>query len=111
MKQLLHLGKCQSLNLAAQFASISITAIQYNILGYVKRKESYLTIGGLFASITSQTVELTVAQKIWNLILEVVNAIAELIACETFDLIDSIIKDNEKVERLKIVFDKFSRAA
>lgn len=110
MKQLLRLGKCQSLNLAAQFASISVTAIQYNILGYVKRRESYQTIGGLFASISSQTVELTVAQKIWNLILEVVSAIAELIACETFVLIDSIIKDNDKIKRLKIVFDKFGRA-
>lgn len=97
MNQLLRLGKCPSLNFAAQFASILVTAIQYNIQGYVKCKESYQTIGGLFASISSLTVELTVAQKIWNMIWEVVSAIVKLITCETFDLIDSIIKDNEKI--------------
>lgn len=45
MKGLLNLGKCQARNFTGQIASISLSALQYNILGYVKRFDSYETIG------------------------------------------------------------------
>ena len=47
-KSLLGLGKSQARDFASQIASISITVLQYNILGTVKRFKSYETIGGLF---------------------------------------------------------------
>ena len=58
MKGLLNLGKCQARNFTEQIASISLCILQYNILGYVKRFNSYETIGGLFAQVTSGTMEL-----------------------------------------------------
>ena len=41
MKGLLNLGKCQVRNFTEQIASISLCILQYNILGYVKRFNSY----------------------------------------------------------------------
>ncbi len=111
MKQLLNLGKSQSTNFAGQIASISVTIIQYNILCYVKRKESYQTIGGLFAQISDQTTELTVAQKIWKLILEIVSVISEVVKCDTFQLLDAIVNGNENVRKLKRAVDQMKVAA
>lgn len=111
MKQLLNLGKSQCIDFAGQIASISITMIQYNMLCCVKRKESYITIGGLFAQINDQAAELTVAQKIWNLIMDVISIIAEAIECDTFCLIETVITNNEKVKQLKLAADKMLLAA
>ena len=58
-----------------------------------------------------KTIELTVAQKIWMLILEIVSAISEIVMCETFQLLDDIINDNEKVRKLKIAVDKIQLSA
>ena len=68
-KRLLNLGKCQCRNFASQIASISLCMLQYNILGYVKRYESYETIGGVFRDVTQASVELTVTEKNWGGIL------------------------------------------
>ena len=86
MKQNLKLGKNQCRDFAGQIAGISLCILQYNILSYVKRCESYETIGGLFAEITKNSVELLVAERIWLLIAEVINVIAEVLNCETMVL-------------------------
>ena len=70
--------------------------IQYNILGTVKRFESYETIGGLFAELTGETLELTVIQRIWGLIMEVINVIAEFISCAPFELTENVINNNHQ---------------
>ena len=62
---------------APQIASISLCMLQYNILGYVKRYESYETIGGVLRDVTQASVELTVTEKIWGILTEVIQAIAE----------------------------------
>ncbi len=80
MKGLLNLGKCQCVTSPAAFPTI-----RYTLFG-VKRFESYETIGGLFAEITGETVELTVVQRIWGLIIEVINVIAEFLSCDPFVL-------------------------
>ena len=60
MKGYLGLGKCQARNFTAQIASISLTMLQYNILCFMKRFDSYETIGGLFGETTIGTAELTI---------------------------------------------------
>lgn len=83
MKQNLKLGKNQCRDFAGQIAGVSLCVIQYNILSYVKRNKSYETIGWLFAEITKNSVELSVAERIWLLIVEVINVIAEALNCDT----------------------------
>lgn len=44
------------------------------------------TISGLFSDIKDETLEFTVAQRIWAIIIEVINIIAELTSCDLFEL-------------------------
>lgn len=100
MKGLLNMGKCQARNFTEQIASISLCALQYNILGYVKRFDSYETIGGLFAEVTSGTKELSIVEKIWLLIIEVVASIAEQISADYNELMESAINGNKHLKTL-----------
>ena len=111
MKGLLNLGKCQCVDFAGQIAALSLCMIQYNILGTVKRFESYETIGGLFDELTGETVELTVVQRIWGLIVEVINVIAEFISCDPFELTENVINNNHKIKAVKTAFDRLDLAA
>lgn len=110
MKGLLNLGKCQCIDFAGQIASLSLCMLQYNILSCVKRFESYETIGGLFEKVTGDTVELSVAQRIWGLIVEVINVIAEYLSCDPFILIENVINNNKQINAVKQAFDRLSLA-
>ena len=110
MKCLLNLCKCQSIDFAGQIAGLSSCMVQYNILSYVKRFESYETMGGLFTELTGETVELSVAQRIWGLIVEVINVIAEFISCDPFELIQNVINKNNQIKAVKEAFDRLETA-
>ena len=75
---LLGMGKCQAKDFAEQIAHTTIAALQYNILSVVKRFASYETIGGLFREATKSSLELTIAERIWRVIMDTVIAIANL---------------------------------
>ena len=110
MKDLLNLGKCQCVDFAGQIAALSLCMIQYNIPGTVKRFESYETIGGLFAELTGETLELTVVQRIWGLIIDVINVIAEFLSCDPFELTENVINNNHKIKAVKMAFDRLELA-
>ena len=109
--QNLKLGKNQCRNFAGQIASISLCLLQYNILSSVKRNESYETIGGLFAEITKNSVELSVAERIWLLIVEVINVIAEALNCYTMALTEQVISNDKQIKAVKMAFDKIAVAS
>jgi hypothetical protein len=94
-KSLLGLGKSQSRDFASQIASISITALQYNILGTVKRFRSYQTIGGLFHLATDGVIQLSVTDRIWGVLQEVVCIIAEAFGIDDERVIDTLINRSE----------------
>lgn len=103
MKGIHNLGKCQARNFTEQIARVSLCSLQYNqynILGYVKRFDSYDTIGGLFAGGTSGTNELSIVDKIWLLIIEVVTSITEQVSTDYNELFESAISGNKHLKRL-----------
>ena len=100
MKGLLGLGKCQARNFTAQIASVTLTIIQYNILCYAKRFDSYETIGGLFGEVTTGTAEMTIVDKIWNLIVEVVTEIAEQVSADYMELMHAAISGNSHLHHM-----------
>jgi hypothetical protein len=95
-KGLLNFGRCQSVHFAAQIADITLTMMQYNILCAVKRFESYETIGELFTEVTGNSLELSVADKIWELILDTILEIAELISADASELLNALLDGNDK---------------
>ena len=94
-KSLLGLGKSQARDFASQIASISITVLQYNILGTVKRFKSYETIGGLFHEATDGVVQLSVTERIWGILQELVRIIAEAFQIDDERVMDTLINRSE----------------
>ena len=99
-KQLLDFGKCQSVHFSAQIASFTLTMMQYNILCTVKRFEAYETIGELFRDATGNTLELSVTDRIWELILDTILEIAEMISADASELLSAVIDVNPKFHKL-----------
>ena len=93
-KRLLNLGKCQCRDFASQIASISLCMLQYNTLGYVKRYESYETIGGVFRDVTQASVELTVTEKIYGILMGALQTIAEAFHFNKDEMMRAIINNN-----------------
>ena len=99
-KGLLGLGKCQSANFAAQNASTSLVALQYNILSAVKRFMDYETIGELFRKATQDSHELTVCERIWQAILEFVAAIPKVFSIEDEEVLDALISESDELAHI-----------
>jgi len=77
-----------------------ITAIQYNILSTVKRFADYETIGKLFEQATKNSLELSITERIWGAIQEIVIAIASLFDLTDEDIMDVIINKSEDMSHI-----------
>ena len=91
-------------------SSVSLTMMQYNILSFIKRFEAYETIGGLFNQTINGTMELSVTERIWDLILKIVAAIADLFSADEEEIIRMIANDNEKIAVIKKLCTKKNTA-
>ena len=72
-------------------------AIQYNLLSTAKRFSDYETIGGLFNDAVKGSVELTLNERIWNMILEMVRMIAECFNIEDEEIFDALLNRSDKL--------------
>jgi len=99
-KSLLGLGKCQARDFASQIACTSLAAIQYNLLSVVKRFNAYETIGALFRETCSGAMELTVAERIWGAVLEMVIALTSVFNLTDEDIYDAIINQSEELAHI-----------
>ena len=78
-KQYLELGSCQSQDFDAQIASVTITFMLYIFLAYLKRMESYETMGELFRFIQQDCCEKNLAERLWDLFEELLAFMIESI--------------------------------
>ena len=108
MKVLLNLGKSQSVHFSAQIASFTLTMMQYNILCTVKRFEAYETIGELFHEATAGTLELSVTDRIWELILDTILEIAEIISADASELLSAVIDVNPKFHKFYQMYNLYA---
>ena len=99
-KQYLNLCKCQSQDFDAQIATISICILQYNLLSVVKRFEGYETWGELFRAVQADTLELTVCERIWKIIIELLSELADFFETELEILMEKIFSENERFTKL-----------
>lgn len=111
-KQYFRLGKSQSQDFDAQIADITIAMIEYNVFSLAKRIESYETIGGLFEHVKDQAMELTIANRIWGFILELLQIIAEFIDGDFNELIINIMKNKPEENKIfKLIESQLVEAA
>lgn len=101
-KQHLLLGKSQSRDLDAQIADASIAMMRYTLLSLSKRFSDYESLGELFEANSGQLRELTIAEKIWGLMLEMVWEICDALEICPEELIEKLLSGNKqtKVEKL-----------
>jgi hypothetical protein len=109
-KQNLGFGKCQSRDFSAQIAHTTITFIQYNILSVSRRFSNYETIGGLFKDICEDSKELTVCERIWEIICEIVDDMAETFEISSEQLIEKIITDSDYLSHISNLCGKINAA-
>lgn len=76
----------------------ALSVLQVRLRCYVKCNESYETIGGLFAEILKNSVEFSVAERIWLLIVEVINVIVEVLNCDAMVLTEQIISNDKQIK-------------
>jgi hypothetical protein len=102
-KQYLGLGKCQSKDFDAQIASITITFILYTFLCYLKRMESYETLGELFRLTQQDTCEKLLAERLWLLFEEMLVIVIEAVSvCGRIDVFD--LMNSEEFIQAKAIF-------
>ena len=82
-------------------AHVSLVIIRYNILASIKRTLDYDTIGGLFGDMYLGVHELTVVEKIWAIIIEVVAVVSELIGADSDELTIQIIENDKRLVALR----------
>ena len=87
-KRLLDLAGCSARDFSSQIAHVSMVVIRYNILALIKRSDDYETIGGLFADIYEGVHELTVVEKIWSIIIDVIAIVAEIFTIDENELME-----------------------
>ena len=78
-KQHLNLGKSQSNYFNAQIADNTICLMQYILLALLKRFESYETIGGAFMNSKHAMLEITLADRIMEIFLQIMKELVELL--------------------------------
>jgi len=99
------------MDFGSQIALVSLNMLQHNFLSYIKRFESYETIGSLFREITSQTVELSVTEKIWGLIQQVVAAVADFFSADFDEILTNIIYENKQLNAIVKVVQQLQPVA
>ena len=100
-KRILGLADCSSRDFSAHIAHVSLVMIRYNMLSAIKRTFDYDTIGGLFEDMYLGVHELTVVEKIWAIIIEVVAVVAELIEADSEVLIFQVINSNKRLATIR----------
>lgn len=73
-KQNLKLGKCHSNDFDAQTASITTVFMNYMALALKKRFDAYETLGALFRGFKEDMLEMTLVQKLWQILQIVFNS-------------------------------------
>jgi hypothetical protein len=95
LKQYLGFEKCQSTDFDAHIAHTTLCFIQYAILSHLKKIREYETIGLLFKDLKNENKILSIADKIWNLIMEILNVLSELLEFDLQELLTKIFKQDK----------------
>ena len=102
-KQLLNVGKNQSTCFDSQIAMITIANLQYIMLALNKRFNSYETIGQLFNKAKHSILESTIAERIIELMYEILDFIFQYLGLTTDKLeeyMEKIFQDDEKAAKI-----------
>ncbi|MFA5816966.1 MAG: transposase, partial [Bacteroidales bacterium] len=111
-KRFFGLNDCHSRDFDALIAHTSVALIAYNMFSTAKRLNSYETLGDLFREVAGQMTELTLSERIWSVILELLKFVSNLFDIDFASLIQSLMqKGDPESKLLRIVNFCNARAA
>jgi len=112
-KQYLLLGKCQSTDFDAHIADISLSFIRHIMLSYYKRIHYQQSIGGLFVSISQSMQEASLAQRLWNLLVDLLKELAEMVGIDISEIFIEMLRNKETQEKVlrMLHFEKVGKVA
>ena len=102
-KQLLNLGKNQSNCFDAQIAMTTVANLQYIMLALYKRFNAYETIGGMFKEAKDYISEMAIAERIMDLLFDILNFIFEILELDSENiekLIRRILQDEKSGKKI-----------
>ena len=65
----------------------------------------------MFRDITAETVELSVVEKLWGIIQEVVSAVAEFFSTDFDELLTNVISNNKQLQAMVGIVQRLQPAA
>ncbi len=98
-KQYLQMGKCESQDFDAQIAATTLCMLQYNLLAVARRFSAYQTNGELFRDIEKDTLQLTVSEHIWQIIIELLVEMADILSIDPEELVLEIVPENQRLAK------------
>ncbi len=93
--QLLSLGEFKLQDFDAQIASTTICMMQYGLLSVAKRFTDYEPLGEMFRNTKAEIIKLSLVESLWQLIVDVLADLAELIEIDTETLMKNLLSDNQ----------------
>jgi hypothetical protein len=103
-KQYLQLGKCQSTSLDSQIGATTLAMMQYIMLVLYKQMHYDKTLGSLFDLISNQAAEENITRYLLEIFWEIVHGIGELLNVDCMELLEQMIRDNEKADEIMRLF-------
>jgi hypothetical protein len=111
-KQMLNLGGCQSSTFDAQIADATITMIAYILLAFRFRYDRYESMGALFRAMNAETLQKTIDIRLWELFVELVETVCQMIEKDFDDVMDLILRKPEMAEWIeKIMEERYKHAS
>jgi len=112
VRQFFGMDDCHSRDFDALIARTSVSMIAYNMFSIAKRLNSYETMGDLFREVAGQMTELSLSDRIWSVILELLEFVAETLEIDFASLIQSLMqKGDPNSKLLRIINYSSARAA
>ena len=99
-KQYLNLGKSQANDFDSQIADTSICMMQYIALTLHKRFQAYETLGELFRANKQYFLEATLAKRLWQFLLQILQEITALFEIDFEQLMAKIFKEKELEQKI-----------
>lgn len=106
-KQHLNLGKCQSNSFDAQIAETTLSLMLYTMLAFYKRVHSYETMGILFANLKDQLIEATIAERLWQLLIQLLIQFAELFGIEPAEQFKKLFYADDLIAKWQTILGPF----
>jgi len=102
-KQNLNITKCQSTDLDAHIAWITQSFISYMMLSLRKRFDDYETMGEVFRYVQNQLLELTLVEKLWQIISELFTEFFANLGVDIDQFMQELIENKETFEKIALL--------